>query len=236
MPELKPVPEEMKSQATHDPAPARAPRWIAWVALLYAAVLIVLGILAGAVANEFHQYRVETKAQMTALSNEIAALRHVMTSETDEDIIYLKAIALRPDIDTGLARTIARSVHEHAQKFKRDPDFVLAMIEVESNFEPEAVSSVGALGLLQVMPQWQEQLAISCSLKDPDCNIRYGLQIYAFYSQMYQDTEVALSAYNRGPGAVDWDLMRDLDPTRNGYGRDVIKIYERLKAMSVREH
>src|SRR5207237_2637566 len=87
------------------------------------------------------------------------------------------------------------------------------------------LSPVGAVGLMQVMPQWEKVLGISGSLKDPEVAIKYGLEVFGFYMEMYKDIEMALTAYNRGPGPVDVALMRGKDP-KNLYAPKVMKVYE----------
>jgi soluble lytic murein transglycosylase-like protein len=91
---------------------------------------------------------------------------------------------------------------------------------------------MGAIGLMQVMPQWEKVLGIQGSLKDPEISIKYGLQVLGFYMEMYKDLEMALTAYNRGPGPVDMALMRGRDP-KNQYAPRVLKVYERLKKLSL---
>ena len=110
---------------------------------------------------------------------------------------------------------------------------VLAIMAIESRFDPNSVSNKGALGLMQVMPQWSKVLGIQDDLKDPKTNIKYGMQILGFYQQMYKDLEMALTAYNRGPGPVDMALMRGKD-YRNNYAAKVLKKYKMLKSMELK--
>jgi hypothetical protein len=159
-------------------------------------------------------------------------LRNYLASSSAEQVIFLKIMVLKPDIDLTLARNIARHTHRYAALYKRDPDLVLAIIAEESRFNPNAVSPVGAQGLMQVMPQWEKVLGISGSLKDPEVSIKYGLEVLGFYMEMYKDIEMALTAYNRGPGPVDVALMHGKDP-KNRYAPEVMKVYERLKRLSI---
>lgn len=218
----------------------RLPRLLFWVFTLNCA--FTLGLVAATVimASQLHQQNSAMMEQadksvqkLNEVKKELVALRHVIGSQTAEDVIFLKILILNRNLDPALARSIAKAVHGYAQRFKRDPDFVLAMIAVESNFDPNAVSSAGATGLMQVMPHWQEQLGITEDLTDVETSVRYGLQIFAFYDQMYADTETALQAYNRGPGMVDFDLMHGRDPARNGYAEKIIQTWDRLKTMNI---
>lgn len=241
-PPLKAVrkPEERTGEKTAPGKVVKLSPPVFWALALnccFTAVLLVVTML---MVIELHRQRgdiaTQTTEAATALADvkkELVALRHVIGSQTAEDVVFLKILILNRKVDPALARTIAKAVHKYAQLFKRDPDFILAVIDVESNFDPNAVSSVGALGLMQVMPQWQEQLGITGDLTDPDTSIRYGLQIYGFYDQMYADVETALQAYNRGPGMVDFDLMHGRDPTRNGYAKKILKTWNRLKTMNI---
>ena len=170
--------------------------------------------------------------QAVAIKAEGVGLRQYVESSSAEQVIFLKILVLKPDVELGLARTIARHAHHYGALYKRDPDLVLAIIAEESRFNPNAVSPVGALGLMQVMPQWEKVLGISGSLKDPEVSIKYGLEVLGFYLEMYKDLEMALTAYNRGHGPVDLALMRGKDP-KNRYAPEVLKVYERLKKLSL---
>jgi soluble lytic murein transglycosylase-like protein len=171
--------------------------------------------------------------QARAIRAEGTDLRQYLASNSAEQVIFLKMLVLKPDLDPTLARTIARHVHYYAGLYKRDPDLVLAIIAEESRFNPNAVSPVGAVGLMQVMPQWEKVLGISGSLKDPEVSIKYGLQVLGFYMEMYKDIEMALTAYNRGPGPVDMALMHGKDP-KNKYAPEVLKVFERLKKLGLK--
>lgn len=177
----------------------------------------------------------EVEKKIDEVLSEVGSLRHSVNYDVEEEIIFLKILYLHegsPSIRIKLARKIALAIHKNCSKFKRDPDFVLAIMAAESNFNPKAVSKAGALGLMQVMPQWHDILRLEGDLMDIDTNIHQGLMIYGFYENMYKDATLALTAYNRGPGMVDNDLMRGKDPSRNGYAHSVLKEYKRLKRLS----
>jgi len=177
----------------------------------------------------------EHTSSILRIESQLDRLEHVVSSNAAEEVIFLKIFILKSSIDKELAHDIARVVHKQSRVFKRDPNLILAMMRVESHFDPKAISSVGATGLMQVMPQWKEQLGIAGDLTDIETNVKYGLQILAFYDEMYKDLETALSAYNRGPGRIDWDLMKGKDPNRNGYAQKVLEVYERTKNLTIPE-
>ena len=169
--------------------------------------------------------------QTRAIKAESTELRQYLVSSSADQVVFLKILVLKPDIDVKLARNIARHTQRYASLYKRDSDLVLAIIAEESRFDPNAVSHAGAIGLMQVMPQWEKVLGISDNLREPEVSIKYGLQVLGFYMEMYKDVEMALTAYNRGPGPVDVALMRGKDP-KNQYPARVLKVYERLKKLS----
>lgn len=168
-----------------------------------------------------------------SLREEVVALRGTLASAAGEDVLFLKAIVLKPTLDPELARNVAHLVQRYALRYNRDPNLVLAMIAVESDFNPNAVSKVGATGLMQVMPHWKKILGIEKDLTDPETSINYGLQVLAFYEQMYRDLELALTAYNRGPGPVDNALVRGASP-ENGYAAKILATYERIRRLNTR--
>jgi len=160
--------------------------------------------------------------------HELGDLNHHVRSDTDETLIYLKILVIQRDIKMGLARDIASAVHKHAGDMSKDPDLILAIIKGESNFKPNAVSSVGAMGLMQVFPSWEKTACAGLDLKDISDNILCGIRIYSFYEEQYTERGIALTVYNRGPNPVDHALAAGKDPS-NGYSSKILGIYDRLR-------
>jgi len=106
---------------------------------------------------------------------------------------------------TFAAQRILRAVHCESSKHDmlRDrPQLVLAVIDVESAFDPFAVSSAGAVGLMQVMPFWPNELGLSTrDLIDVELNVRMGTSILAYYLDRERgDYHRALGRYNGSLG------------------------------------
>ncbi len=98
---------------------------------------------------------------------------------------------------------ILRQVYIEAQKNKLDPNFVLSVMHVESRFNPQAISSAGAQGLMQVMPFWKKELGPGRqeNLRDIKTNIRYGCKILKIYMAQEKGNPVrALARYNGSTG------------------------------------
>jgi len=94
-------------------------------------------------------------------------------------------------------------IQEHARRHSLRPELVRAVIQVESGFNPRALSPKGAMGLMQLMPATARDLGVMNAF-DPDDNIRGGTRYLRLLLDKYDgDERLALAAYNAGPGAVD---------------------------------
>jgi soluble lytic murein transglycosylase-like protein len=200
----------------------------------FGAVFLLVTIMTFAVGAAFVVDAVQNSVKGASLvlqnnTTEMEKLRAEVMLSTGENMTYLKVMLLKPGIDKQLARDIAHSVTLRAREFKRDPDLVLAIIDVESNFNPHAVSPTGALGLMQVMPLWREALGTDRDLRDVDTSIVSGLKILASYEKIFGGLELALTAYNKGPNAVSDDMKRGKPPF-NGYAESVLRTYSRIKS------
>jgi len=97
---------------------------------------------------------------------------------------------------------ILTRVHYEAARAELPPELILAVIEVESNFDPYAISVAGALGLMQVMPFWRDEIGRpDDNLIRLDTNLRYGCTILKFYLDKENgDLRRALGRYNGSLG------------------------------------
>lgn len=116
---------------------------------------------------------------------------------------------------TGLAgfevRRTAEAIVAEAARNRVDPHLVLAVMNTESGYYNFARSSVGALGLMQIMPATGEMLAREAGLDwsgpddlfAPELNVRLGVRYLALLHARYGTWQRALAAYNWGPAAID---------------------------------
>lgn len=94
------------------------------------------------------------------------------------------------------------SIRKVAETHGVDGLLLAAMVEVESGFDPAAVSHRGAVGLMQVLPS-TARLSSAEPLKDPKVNLDAGAAYIGWLLELYDgDLELALAAYNAGPAAV----------------------------------
>lgn len=227
----------------------RAPR------LLVASLLLNGGLAlgAGAAAFSIHERLLElrnhtqTYAQATdryaqglvtlgdesrALADSLLDVRAAVRAHASEESLFLKALILKPSLNHALARRIAASVQQECMLSGQDPNLVLSVIFVESDFNPRAVSSVGAQGLMQVMPLWKKVLEVE-DLSHPETSIHAGVQILRHYQQLYDnDVNLMLTAYNRGPSQVNEAVASGTNPA-NGYSAKVLALAQRLDAIDV---
>jgi len=111
---------------------------------------------------------------------------------------YLKETA-RPDVGSGsLGDQIARS----AKAFDLEEALIKAVIKVESNYDPKAVSAKGAQGIMQLIPETAREMQVSDPFNAAE-NIRGGSRyLRKMLDEFGGNLELALAAYNAGPGNV----------------------------------
>jgi soluble lytic murein transglycosylase-like protein len=120
---------------------------------------------------------------------------------------------------------LAESIYDVAAAEGIEPRVAFSLVRVESEFFPRAISSAGAVGLTQVMPSTAFSLDPELEYHDlfvGETNLRLGFRYLRRMIEQYGgNLDLALSAYNRGPGRVDAILRRGGDPS-NGYSRAVL--------------
>lgn len=206
-----------------------------WLPLI-TLILMVTGFVLGALWLNAAQTRTiirhkEIFSRIQRMEVATQALAGALAARDDERATFLKIVILRPKVNKTLAQQVARYVLHYSRLRNLDPDLMLALIDVESAFIPDKDSHVGARGLMQLMPHWEKIMDIQGSLDDPETSIRYGTTVFAMYLNMYRDVETAIAVYNQGPNQIDWDIIKNRDPTAYKYVNKVMKRYRRLKTL-----
>ncbi len=144
--------------------------------------------------------------ELKALLQKIIGTSDCFADKFDSEVWYK---AMEPRLARLVASHEARiEILDHVYcEAKRDPnlqlppDLVLALIEVESRFDAYAVSSAGAVGLMQVMPFWPRELGAQNQLVKVAPNIRMGCEILRYYLRIEnRNWSRALARYNGSVG------------------------------------
>jgi soluble lytic murein transglycosylase len=189
--------------------------------------VVVVGLMvSGAVRADSRDLLEEAKAELADLQ-----------SARDRGVLAAVQQAGLPD---RLARRVATAIVREARRVQLDPLLIVAVIRAESSFNPQAKSPVGAIGLMQVMPDtgrfWAKsrggELKRTSYLYDPELNIELGASYLADLVRRFGSVEGALVAYNAGPGKARRILLDRQARQRfvAGYPTKVASLYRELQA------
>lgn len=147
----------------------------------------------------------------------------------------LSASALSPrlepavEVDQKGSAPYDRLIRSAADSFDVDPALVKAVMAAESNFEPRAVSRVGAQGLMQLMPATARAMGVRRPFA-PSENIRGGVRYLRSLLDRFEKLDLALAAYNAGPDAVKRHGGIPPYPETEAYVTRVLSHYRRYQA------
>jgi hypothetical protein len=118
--------------------------------------------------------------------------------------VYQEGLAITPrrQLRVPRERHYDRLIVQLATRHGVQPALVKAVIAAESNFQPDAISRVGAQGLMQLMPATAQELGVERPLGVVD-NVDGGVRYLRAMLDRYGDVTRSLAAYNAGPTAVD---------------------------------
>ena len=178
----------------------------AWVfglivgATLISCVAIITSLAERAkITKRFEVYQIELgtyKTQIEAYQEQLDNYRKVLAKKDTSVVPIL--LKLRPQLDVAVAAEISKAVMKHATQFRLPPEFIVHLMKRESGFNTLAVSKVGAVGLMQVLPKAHKpemtKLGISHSqLFHIDNNVKLGCMILREYYDKTGSIEKALT-------------------------------------------
>jgi len=215
----------LKLQA--DVAARKQPRTDIWPAVRGA----VLGILLFVFAFQLGAASADSKAGWAAEWQQrfLAGDARLQSLEGQIDLQKMQIERLerihRNSARYGIGADLAASIEEIALAERIDPRVAFELVRVESEFNQRAVSPVGALGYTQLMPETARLLKPGITrgqIFDRETNLRLGFRFLRILIDQYRgDVNLALLAYNRGPGRVNELVRAGIDPD-NGYSRKIL--------------
>ena len=145
-----------------------------------------------------HRWKPVPSANIRAARSAAAEVNHYLGEQPGEKHaspeLCSRKVVFPQEIDAA--------IDQAASRHNVDPNLVRAVIKVESNFNPNAVSRKGAMGLMQLMPQTARQLKVANPF-DPQQNVDAGVRHLKQLMENYGgDVKLTLAAYNAGQGAV----------------------------------
>ncbi|QDQ26198.1 lytic transglycosylase domain-containing protein [Chitinimonas arctica] len=178
-------------------------------------VIVLLGFLAALPAQAGAQKEEELSLSVaTAMQRSIndSTAPRLVFANANEGTAWLAEMSARMKKkipDDFMREKLLTAIHYEATRAGLDPQMVMGLIQVESGFKKYAISSVGARGLMQVMPFWQRSIGTSQhNLFDMYTNLRFGCTILRHYLDIEKgDLYRALGRYNGSLGKPEYPNM-----------------------------
>jgi soluble lytic murein transglycosylase-like protein len=221
-----------------------------WVSELYvfialsALVIAFASIVALMALNIRSMHRNEgriaaLKADGIALANELAEMKE-KTRLAEMLVVYT-----RQRVPARVMGPIVELVHKSSKQFGYDPLLVLAVITVESHFNPQAIGRFrsgnlsGAVGLMQLKPETAREVAGDLGIpiaSDADLllaenNVVIGIAYLTRLIAQFRSFKLGVLAYNQGPGVV-WQTLSENKPLSIDYYNKVLRNYFALKKLN----
>ena len=215
--------------------------------------MVMAGVLVGSGARAFQPYfpgenspeMMELRAKLVAKEAHLARLEEEAALYTEAEALGVAAAVQASQLPERQQRRLAMAIVREARRNNLDPMLVVALIRCESSFNNYAVSHVGAMGLMQVMPDTGIYLADKAGFKlqrhtnlfDSELNVELGTAYLADLIGRFGSVEKALVAYNAGPTLARKILAKKdkRDRFMAGYPTKVMKEFRRLKTQQQRE-
>lgn len=165
------------------------------------------------------------RKELNSVSQMNRRISRQIREEIDQSLPEFARVLTRKK--TEPSKELGRTIRQVSREEGVDESLIRAVIEVESGFDPNAVSSDGARGLMQLMPDTARELGINPDR--PEENIRGGARYLGRMIDRFGELDQALAAYNAGPEVVKkWDGIPPYDETRQ-YVKRVLDSFRKWK-------
>lgn len=187
------------------------------------------------------------REQFTEIYMQLQELTGMISNEVKREFYITKAVNIisknNSTLDSKSIYEISKTIYEESIKYNFNPLLITAIIKIESNFDPKAVSDSYAYGLTQVRrfiaPELAKNIGIEWdgaekTLFDPVKNIKIGVYYLSVLNKDFNDLKTAIIAYNQGPYAVQERLTNNQELPDN-YVDKVLDYYANLRGFSLEE-
>lgn len=186
-------------------------------------------------------------SELSPLSTAVPSMERRLESEVSGPLTghEKKILAILSQFRTGLKadekERLVTFISQESRRYGFEPELIMALISTESSFYNWSSSPDGAIGLMQIIPTTGKEMAEINNivwhgeeelLFNPFLNIKLGIHYLSMLHLKFKDIELALTAYNYGPGNVRrWIEEGEALPA--GYATKVLKHYEKFLAFDV---
>jgi len=198
------------------------------------------------VIEKYNNVKID-KSQFTEIYMQLQELTGMISNEVKREYYITKMVSViaksNDELESKAIYDISKAIYEESVKYNFNPLLITALVNVESNFRPEAVSNAHAYGLCQVRRFIAPELAVNIGIEwdgaektlfNPIKNIKIGVYYLSMLNRNFNDLKTALIAYNQGPYYVQGELSnnRELNQT---YLNKVLNYYAELRGFSMEE-
>jgi len=196
--------------------------------------------------KRYSQVKID-KEQFTEIYMQLQELTGMISNEVKREFYITKIVnnisLYNNTLDSKSIYEISKTIYEESIKYNFHPLLITALIKVESNFEPKAISDSYAYGLCQVRrfiaPELAENIGIKWdgaekTLFDPVNNIKIGVYYLSILNRDFNDLKTAIIAYNQGPYKVQEQSTNNQELNQE-YINKVLDYYAELRGFSFEE-
>jgi soluble lytic murein transglycosylase len=196
--------------------------------------------------KRYSQVKID-KEQFTEIYMQLQELTGMISNEVKREFYISKIVNEisynNHTLDSKFIYEMSKAIYEESIKYNFNPLLTTALIKVESNFDPKAISDSYAYGLCQVRsfiaPELSKNIGIEWggaekTLFDPIKNIKIGLYYLNILNRDFNDLKTAIIAYNQGPYKIQEQLTNNQELDQE-YINKILDYYAALRGFSFEE-